>query len=67
MNRLVFWRFNCVVLTAILFHHQQSDRPDVPGVATWNVDVFLQVVKEMVRSSNNSNFYTLCTIFELFR
>ena len=27
---------------------QQSDRPDVPGVATWNVDVFLQVVKEMV-------------------
>ncbi|GFS04482.1 CCR4-NOT transcription complex subunit 1, partial [Elysia marginata] len=26
---------------------QASDRPDVPGVATWNVDVFLQVVKEM--------------------
>nr|QOW64962.1 hypothetical protein [Lymnaea stagnalis] len=26
---------------------QQGDRPDVPGVSTWNVDVFMQVVKEM--------------------
>jgi len=29
-------------------HPQQAgDRPDVPGQTTWNMDVFLQVVKEM--------------------
>lgn len=32
-----------------------SDRPDVPGVATWNVDVFLQVVKEMNPNLNWRN------------
>jgi len=26
---------------------QTADRPDVPGHSTWNVDVFLQVVKEL--------------------
>ena len=29
---------------------QTGDRPDVPGQTTWNMDVFLQVVKEMVSS-----------------
>ncbi|CAG5118083.1 unnamed protein product, partial [Candidula unifasciata] len=29
-------------------HGQQpSDRPEVPGVSTWNVDIFLQIIKEM--------------------
>ncbi|BFZ13285.1 hypothetical protein BsWGS_16323 [Bradybaena similaris] len=26
---------------------QPSDRPEVPGVSTWNVDIFLQIIKEM--------------------
>lgn len=30
------------------FLQQQIDHQDVPGVSTWNVDVLLQIVKEMV-------------------
>ncbi|XP_055890770.1 CCR4-NOT transcription complex subunit 1-like isoform X2 [Biomphalaria glabrata] len=28
-------------------HVQQTDRPEIPGVSTWNVDVFFQIIKEM--------------------
>jgi len=34
----------------IFAHFQTNERQDVPGHSTWNIDVFLQVVKEMVSS-----------------